>query len=304
MLPRPDDPTAPPERAAALIERAFPALAPVHLEHLGRGWDHEVFLANGAWVFRFPRNEAAALALGNELALLPWLAPRLPLPIPVPVLEGVFDEATGTRFLGHRLIPGKTVMEADLDEDARAALGPALARFVRALHSLRPADAPARPPHDWLGRMDAAKRTPLAQERLATLRRDGVLPEDAAARLSRLLDEPWQPLAREEFVLVHADLHGSNLLVGADGALAGVIDWVDLHEGDPAADLATAFEVLPPRAREGFFRDYGDIDAPAFVRARWRAITHMTAGLAGSLARGHAGFVQAARGALLAMAVG
>jgi aminoglycoside phosphotransferase (APT) family kinase protein len=304
VLPRPDDPTVSPERAAALIERSFPALAPVQLEHLGRGWDHEVLLANGAWVFRFPRNGAAALALESELPLLPWLAPRLPLPIPVPVFAGGFDEAEGTRFVGHRLIAGTSVLDAGLGEEARGALAPALARFVRALHSIRPADAPSKPPPDVLGRMDAAKRMPIAQERLATLGRDGVLPEDLVARLSRFIDEPWQPLAPKDMVLVHADLHGRNLLVGEDGALSGVIDWTDLHEGDRAVDLASAFEVLPPRAREAFFRDYGEIDAPALVRARWRAITHMTGGLVGSLARGDEVFVRAARQALVEMAVG
>jgi aminoglycoside phosphotransferase (APT) family kinase protein len=304
VLPHPDDPTVSPERAAVLIERSFPALAPVRLEHLGRGWDHEVLLANGAWVFRFPRNDFAALGLRTELAILPWLAPRLPLPIPVPVFEGVLDETKGMPFVGHRLVPGKTVLDAGLGEEARAALGPALARFVRALHSIRPADAPPAPPPDVIGRMDAPKRMPLTQERLASLRRDGVLPDDTVTRLLRLIEEPWKPPAREDLVLVHADLHGRNLLVGADGALSGVIDWVDLHEGDPAVDLATAFEVLPLAAREAFFRDYGGIDAPALVRARWRGITHMTAGLVGSIARGDEGFVQAARGALLEMAVG
>ncbi|UQA63084.1 phosphotransferase [Polyangium aurulentum] len=304
MLPRPDDPTVSPERATALIERSFPALAPVRLEHLGRGWDHDVLLVNGAWVFRFPRNGMAALALQTELAVMPWLAPRLPLPIPVPVFEGVFDETAGTHFVGHRLIPGKTVIDTGLGPEARAALGPALGRFTRALHSLRATDAPHALPPDVIGRMDLAKRMPITQERLASLRRDGVLPEDTATRLLRLIEEPWTPLAREALVLVHADMHGRNLLVGADGALSGVIDWVDLHEGDPAVDLATAFEVLPPSAREAFFREYGGVDAGALVRARWRAITHMTAALVGSMERGDEGFVRSARGALLEMAVG
>ena len=304
MLPRPDDPTVSPERATALIERSFPNLAPVRLEHLGRGWDHEVFLANGAWVFRFPRNGMAALALQTELAITPWLAPRLPLPIPVPAFDAIWDETAGTHFVGHRLIPGKTVMDAGLGAEARGALGPALGRFTRALHSVRPADAPQALPPDVIGRMDLAKRMPLTHERLANLRRDGVLPDDTAARLLRLLEEPWTPLAREDLVMVHADMHGRNLLVGADGELSGVIDWVDLHEGDPAVDLATAFEVLPPSARETFFREYGGVDAGALVRARWRAITQMTAGLVGSMARGDDGFVRAARGALVEMAVG
>ena len=58
---------------------------------LGAGWDNTAYLVNDTWVFRFPRRSIAVELLRNEAALLPALAPRLPLPIPQPCYLGEPD---------------------------------------------------------------------------------------------------------------------------------------------------------------------------------------------------------------------
>jgi aminoglycoside phosphotransferase (APT) family kinase protein len=298
VLPRHDDPVISLEQAGALIEAQVADLRPAHLRHFGRGWDHEVFLVNEAWVFRFPRNELAAAALETEIALLPWLSARLPLAIPVPVWIGRVEE-TGWRFAGHACIAGATACDADLDEEARARLAAPLGRFVRALHAVPPGEAPAPPPPDPIGRMDFVRRRPIAQERLAALAREGVLSGENIATLRRWLDVSPSPEPAEP-VLVHADLHTRNLLV-AGGALSGVIDWVDLHAGHPALDLIAAYEILPPKARDVFFGAYGEVSAATLAAARFRAIDHAVGALAGALQRGDAPFARASRRALLEM---
>ncbi|MET4146732.1 phosphotransferase [Arthrobacter sp. UYCo732] len=40
-------------------------------------------------------------------------------------------------------------------------------------------------------------------------------------------------------VMLLGDLHPGNILLGAGGSLAGVIDFGDVGAGDPAVDLAT-----------------------------------------------------------------
>src|SRR5918911_1437267 len=77
-----------PERAASLIERQFPALAPARLEPLGIGWDNAAYLVNGNLVFRFPRRQMGAGLIEREARILPLLAPHLPLPVPVPRFVG------------------------------------------------------------------------------------------------------------------------------------------------------------------------------------------------------------------------
>jgi aminoglycoside phosphotransferase (APT) family kinase protein len=54
----------------------------------------------------------------------------------------------------------------------------------------------------------------------------------------------------------------------------GVIDWGDIHLGDPGIDLAIAHLMLPSDAH-GAFRDaYGPIDDRTWNVARYRAAYH------------------------------
>ena len=71
---------------------------------------------------------------------------------------------------------------------------------------------------------------------------------------------------------MHGDLYARHLLVDEAKALAGVIDWGDVHVGDPALDLSIAFSFLPPAARHTFRQTYGEIDEATWARARFRAL--------------------------------
>ena len=52
------------------------------------GWDNTVYRLGNDHAVRLPRRAAAAALLANELRWLPVLAPRLPLPVPEPVVAG------------------------------------------------------------------------------------------------------------------------------------------------------------------------------------------------------------------------
>lgn len=96
------------------------------------GWD-SVVLDAGGWIFRFPRWAEVEPALRAEIALLPRLAPALP--VAIPQFEYVVEEPA--LFVGYRKIAG---VPCDGPEIARD-----LARFLRALHSFPAHDAPV--PH-------------------------------------------------------------------------------------------------------------------------------------------------------------
>ncbi len=86
-------------------------------------------------------------------------------------------------------------------------------------------------------------------------------------------------------VWLHADLHAANVLT-ADGTFCGVIDFGDLCAGDPACDLAAAWNLLPDGAADRFFELYRPAADPATRRrARgWavaRALVCMIIGDAG-----------------------
>lgn len=101
----------------------------------------------------------------------------------------------------------------------------------------------------------------------------------AAARRAK----PWTG----EPVWLHADLHPANV-VGEDGRLAGVLDFGDLCAGDPAADVAAAWLLLPTTAAVQQFLEHVT-DDDLLARARGWASRHglglISIGIDGELGR-------------------
>lgn len=71
---------------------------------------------------------------------------------------------------------------------------------------------------------------------------------------------------------MHGDLHARQILIDGTGAVAAVIDWGDVHRGDPACDLAIAHMLLPPSGRPAFRDAYGEIDGDTWALARLRGL--------------------------------
>lgn len=262
-----------PALATALIESQCAALAPVRVTLMGEGWDNTAYLVNGEWVFRFPRRTIAAPLLETEGRVLPALAPRLPYPIPTPVWSGRPDASYKWPFLGYRRLEGHVASDAELSEDARAALAVPVARFLRALHDVPLAEAQAwGAPPALFGYLDGPRLERLARPAL----------DDLVARGTLADATPWLdvieaglaalPLAGG-LVLVHGDFYSRHILVDDDGRMAGVIDFGDMHVDHPAVDLSVVWTVLPARARAEFFAIYGEVDERTRAAARLRALT-------------------------------
>lgn len=258
-----------PAGAARLVEEQFPELAPVRLEVLGAGWDNLALLVNGEWVFRFPRRAVAARLIERECAVLPLLAPHLPLPVPVPHRIGAPGDGYRYPFAGYRILPGITACRAGLSDEERAALVPALAGFLQTLHSLPPGTAP--PVSDELERADHRRRASALREKLAHAAR--LLPDLSLAALRAEVDRlAAAPAWQGPGCWVHGDLYARHVLIGPDRRLCGVIDWGDVHLGDPALDLSVAFTLVPPGSQAKFAEAYGDVSPGTWERARFRAL--------------------------------
>ena len=225
-----------------------------------RGWDSQARLVDGRWVERRPRRSEVAAQLRRETRLMPWLAPRLPLPVPVP--EVVSDEPLVVR---HVLVPGEPLTRREHAREHGRDLG----RFLRALHD-SPADeasrfgVPTRPPGDTVARFEAEVVPLLPAERRDT----GHALLAAARRLTG-------------GTLVHGDLGPEHVLT-ADGALTGVIDFGDVHLGDPALDLAWALHDTAPAFAAAVATAYGvtgDQRARALTWHRLGPWHHVTYGL-------------------------
>jgi aminoglycoside phosphotransferase (APT) family kinase protein len=184
------------------------------------GWDMSARLVEGRWVDRTPRRAVVEPQARREAEFLPWLAPQLPLPVPVPVIT-----SEDPLVLRHAYLPGRPC------PGTSAAHGRAIGEFLRALHSVDPDSAVAHGLADAEAAYaaDQAIRDRMAVDVLPRLpdhlRRAG---EDLLARMTR---RPAAPCP------VHGDLGLDHIRVTGD-EVTGVIDWGDSRVGDPALDLS------------------------------------------------------------------
>jgi aminoglycoside phosphotransferase (APT) family kinase protein len=253
--------------ARALISARFPVLAAGSLRRIGAGWDNVVWATEDDVAFRFPRRQIAVPGVGREIALLPVLAPRLPLAIPDAAYVGAPCERFRWPWFGSRLIAGREIAEALLDDAARVALAPRLGEFLRTLHGLE-LDAAAALAADPTGRTDMAIRVPMTRAALADVAPSWTAP----AWVDDLLAQAERLPAPAASALVHGDLHVRHLLVDAAGALAGVIDWGDVCRAHPSADLSLYWSLLPPDGRDAFLGAYGPVEEHGLLRARVLAL--------------------------------
>ncbi|MGR6963357.1 phosphotransferase [Geodermatophilus sp. URMC 61] len=247
-------------RAARALRTHAPELADRPLRELGRGLDNTAF-AVGELVLRV----ADGPDVQREAGLLEFLAPRLPLAVPVPVIA---DGDAGV--LGYRLLPGRPLLGRTPAPGTATVLG----RFLRALHATDPAavrdfvDEDDADPAEWLADLDGP---------------------DELLRVVRSNVPRPSPLR----VVAHADL-GAEHLLADDTCVTGVLDWSDCVVTDPAVDLARLYRDFGPAFLAEVLQAYGGLpDAgPRIVfLARCAALEDLGYGLR----TGRAEYAQAAR---------
>jgi aminoglycoside phosphotransferase (APT) family kinase protein len=249
----------------ALLVEQHPDLAGLPLADVGEGWDNRVFRLGDDLAVRLPRRALSASLIEHEQRWLPLLAPRLPLPTPVPVRLG----RPGCGFLwAWSIVPwlaGESAWSVSTTDAASLAV--ALGGFVACLH--HPADAEA-PRNRWRG-------VPLADRHDVVVARARQL--DGHVDTARVL-AAWEAIVHTPPwhgppLWIHGDLHPGNLLV-REGRLSAVVDFGDVTAGDPATDLSVAWMLLPPSARPIFRASarapHAPIDDATWTRARGWAL--------------------------------
>jgi aminoglycoside phosphotransferase (APT) family kinase protein len=232
------------------------------LRKLAEGWDNSVWVVDERYAFRFPRRAVAIAGLEREIAVLPKLAPLLPLPVPRPAFVGTPADGYPWPFFGAALLPGVEAGVAELGDEARLEIALELAGFLRALHAVE-LDEPL--PLDPNGRTDMPKRAGMAREELQDLERLGLW--RAPPGLSRILAGAERLPPPDAEAVVHGDLHFRHLLVHGRAA-SGVVDWGDVCRSDPAIDLPLFWSFVPHQGREAFLDAYGPVSETQLLRAR------------------------------------
>ncbi|ARQ67711.1 aminoglycoside phosphotransferase family protein [Streptomyces marincola] len=255
-----------------LLREQHPDLAgrPVRLG--ARGWDNQMWRLGDDLAVRLPwATDSADALLRKEHAWLPSLAPRLPLPVPVPQRFGEPTERFPRPWIVTTWVPGAPADRAPVTRGAEAA--ETLAAFLTALHRPAPEGAPTGRGGPLDGRAERYVAGQLAE---ATER--GLLPDPEAVR-AVWEDAVAAPAWTGPAVWLHADLHPANVLT-ADGTFCGVIDFGELCAGDPACDLAAAWNLLPDGAAARFHETYRPApDAATLRRARGWAVARALVGV-------------------------
>ncbi len=258
-----------PSLVRSLLVTQAPDLAHLSLHFAGSGWDNTLFRLGSELAVRLPRRAVADALMVAEQQWLPGLTAHLSVQTSAPLRLG----APGAGYPWHwsvcRWIEGTSgvaIPRADRSIAARP-----LARFLAAFQQLAPDDAPISP----VGRGGPlGARDDVVRARLASLPERPGLPVEA---LLRVWDEAVAARAWSQAPLwLHGDLHPANVVLGADGALAGVVDFGDLCSGDPATDLAAAWMQFDAAGRSAFRAELDSLrftDADAWIRARGWALS-------------------------------
>ena len=101
----PEDAKLDAAQVTSILQSQFSDLAPARVVFLGEGCDSFAFEVNDDWVFRFPKRDDVARQLAIESRVLPVLAARSPLRLPVFSFHGRPSDAFPFPFAGYRKIP-------------------------------------------------------------------------------------------------------------------------------------------------------------------------------------------------------
>jgi aminoglycoside phosphotransferase (APT) family kinase protein len=228
-----------------LVGDQFPRWADLPVRPVAEsGWDNFTFHLGDAMVARLPSAAEYALAVEKEQRWLPALAPRLPLPIPVPLAQGRPGADYPFAWSIYAWLGGSPARADRIADPVRFALD--LAEFLAALRSISPDGGPRPGKHNWF--RGTTLRTYDAQTRRALTALDGRIDTGLAREIwETALAAPWDGAD----VWFHGDIAPGNLLLD-HGELAAVIDFGTCGVGDPACDLAIAWTLLTADGRQAF----------------------------------------------------
>lgn len=262
------------ELVARLLAEQFPQWSGLPIRAADpQGWDNRTFRVGDALSVRLPSAAGYVPAVEKEQRVLPYLAPRIGLPVPEPV--GLGRPGCGYPFPWsvRRWIDGRVAVEEPRLDLGRFASD--VGAVLRRLRAVPPGPGPAAGAHSFHRGEHPSVYGHEVRAALAELG-DTVDQEACRAVWERATASSW----RGPGVWFHGDVSPTNLLV-EDGRLSAVIDFGTCGVGDPACDVVLAWTFLDGPSR-AVFRRAVDLDPATWDRGRGWALWKALIMLAGS----------------------
>jgi len=237
---------------ASAVADQFEQIPARHVRLLGSGWDHDVYLVDRTWVFRFPRRAEQVPWLEREIALMTKISPVLGPLAPRFRWQGAPNAVFPYPFVGYRRLPGGGADESRRIDHAGLArdLGVAIGR----LHGIDTAST-APTPAGWESQSWQDNNTKLVA--VADVVRSR-LPAGLLKQARPYLEgEVPAPPTDGPLRFIHNDICPDHVLIDRhSGRLSGLIDFSDSMVGDPVLDFVGLIGIGDRRFIEAVVDNY------------------------------------------------
>lgn len=247
------------ELASRLIVSQFPEWQHLSIKAVAQsGWDNRTFHLGDEMVIRLPSKEDYAPQILKEFKWLPKLAEGVSIKITMPLALGLPCNDYPWHWSINQWIKGETASHDRVNDMNQFAIQ--LSQFLNEFQQIDSTGGPIAGAHNFYrgGSLlaydeEMSKAIPLIQD----------------AKDKRIAEQLWKEAVSSVWqgkpVWVHGDIAVGNLLV-KHGALCAVIDFGQLAIGDPACDLAIAWNFFDSKSRDTF-RTRISLDRNTWVRA-------------------------------------
>ena len=217
----------------SLLTHQHPDLAHLSIQIMDSGWDNVVIRIGEELALRLPRRAVANSLILNEQKWLPFLGPKLPVPIPVPIRTGEPQHDYPFYWSVLKWLPGNAADQSP-PKPIEAII---LSAFLKQLHAI---ELPDNHPKNAVRDCTLSEKRSDIERRMSSLK-------DQAYIISPIIMNIWNTALLTENdcqkCWIAGDIHARNVLVD-DGKITAFIDWGDMCGGDPATDLSAIWSLL------------------------------------------------------------
>jgi len=247
------------------------------MSYLDKGFDNTVFLINDLFIVRFPHRNFGAACMKHEIETLPYLEQHLSFAIPHLEITGVPTNEYPYPFAGYRKLPGNLLTTQQQPPVQNDTFARTLGIWIKELHAI-----PILPQHvemltnDQAWRLDVSHRQKKVTETVTKYEHLFTENEFSPQLLIDTINS-FSSLAntQEHHCYVHGDLYAKHILVDQAGMPSGIIDWGDIHIGNPGLDLAIGYMIFDKKRQDIFFESYNsNIKQDTFKVAQFKALYH------------------------------